>query len=104
MERSSKLWIVAILLGATLMCAAPFAKANKSPWTETIGQNYQLTECKETARRMQFAMQVHDVLVKTMNDKVTDEGVKQVMVVQIRALYEYVGELQTWMSDNCSEA
>ena len=91
------------LVMLALLCSKAHA-GNKSPWTSTIQENYQLTECKETERRMQFAMKVHDVLIKNMNEKVTDEGIKQVMIVQIRALYEYVYELQTWMSDNCEEA
>lgn len=53
---------------------------------------------------MHFAMKVHDILVENMHSKLTDEGQKQVVMVQIRALYEYVDELHTWMSDNCSEA
>lgn len=97
-----KKFVTAVVLALSLL-ALP-AKANKSPWTETIGENYQLTECQETARRAQIAMKTHDMLIQAMNSKVKDEGVKQVMTVEIRALYEYVGELQTWMSDNCSES
>lgn len=77
---------------------------NKSPWTPTIQENYQLTDCQETARRMQIAMKIHDQLVVTMHDKVKDDGLKQVLMVEIRSLYEYVDELHTWMSDNCEEA
>lgn len=77
---------------------------NKSPWSETIGENYQLTDCQQTARRMQFAMRVHDILIKSMHDKITDPDQQQVMIVEIRALYGYVDDLHTWMSDNCSAA
>lgn len=111
-------WVVAAILAAAVLfsgCAyIDWQKyiaqdnqiihiANKSPFSDTIGENLQLNDCQAAEKRMYFAIQVHDNLIRIWH-KMTDEEQKDVVVFEIQALREYVGDIRLWMSDNCSEA
>lgn len=76
--------------------------ANKSPFSDTIGENLQLNDCQAAEKRVQFAITVHNNLIKIWH-KLTDDEQKDVVEYQIGQLEDYVSQVRLWMSDNCSE-
>lgn len=104
MTRFDTLCILAIVLGAFLMCAAPFAHPvdDGAPWAEAIGKDFHLTTCGDANDKViRLGNRKHE-LERLLEIKDTP-GMHEMLDPKIALLDEWINDIGYWISATCKE-